>query len=92
MPLHLVPPVKEAERRTVSKGTVLYSPGDEGVEVFLVRDGYVRLTLPGLEKGRGERTVSVALPWELCGEEALTGGPRRYGAVAGTKSVVQPRV
>jgi len=97
VPLRLAPPrdrklyrlVKEAESRTVTKGTVLYSPGDPGVEVFLVRDGYVRLTLPGLARGARERTVSVALPWELCGEEALTGGSRRYGAVAGTRSVVQ---
>ena len=97
MPLHVVPPrdrklyrlVKEAERRTLTKGTVLYGPGDPGTEVFLVREGYVRLTLPGLEKGSGERTVSVALPWEMCGDEALTGGVRRYGAVAGTRCVVQ---
>lgn len=97
MPLRVVPPrdrklyrlVKEAERRTLTKGTALYGPGDPGGEVFLVRDGYVRLTLPGLEQGDSERTVSVALPWELCGEEALTGGQRRYGAVAGTRCTIQ---
>lgn len=98
MPLRLVPPrdrklyrlVKDAERRTLPKGTVLYGPGDPGVELFLVREGYVRLTLPGLEKGSSERTVSVALPWEICGDEALTGGHRRYGAVAGTRCTVLP--
>lgn len=97
MPLRVVPPrdrklyrlVKDAKRRTLSKGTPLYGPGDPGVEVFLVRQGYVRLTLPGLEKGSSERTVSVALPWELCGEEALTGRHRRYGALAGTRCTVQ---
>lgn len=97
MPLRLQPPrdrklyrlVKDAEHRTLSKGTVLYGPGDRGGEVFLVRDGYVRLTLPGLARGSSERTVSVALPWELCGEEALTGRERRYGARAGTRCTVQ---
>lgn len=95
MPLHVVPPrdrklhrlVKEAEPRSVSKGTLLYAPGDTGAEVFLVREGCVRLTLPALAKGGRERTVALGLPWELVGVEALTGGPRRYGAVTGSSVV-----
>ncbi len=92
MPFRLEPPrdrklfrlVKRAEPVRLDKGTQLYAPGDEAQEVFLVRAGYVRLVLPAIEKGRGQRTVSVALPWEMFGDEALSGGLRRYGAIAGT--------
>ncbi|MDX1495063.1 MAG: Crp/Fnr family transcriptional regulator [Longimicrobiales bacterium] len=97
MPFHLHPPrdrklfrlVKEAETRRIVKGRPLYGPGDEAREVFLVRRGYMRLVLPGMKKGERERTVAVALPWEIFGDEAFTGGHRRYGAVAGSTCEVQ---
>jgi len=66
----------------------LYEAGDAAREVFLVRSGYLRLVLPGMEPGRPERTVSVGLPWEMVGDEALTGARRRYAAVAGASCVV----
>ncbi len=81
--------VKQAPRTNLAKGATLYAPGDVAREVYLVRQGYVRLVLPGMLKGRKERCVAVALPWEILGDEALSGGPRRYGAVAGARSVVQ---
>lgn len=98
MPFRLVPPrdrtlfrlVKNAEPVSLTKGRSLYTPGDAAQAVWLVREGYVRLVLPGLEKGKGYRTVAVALPWELFGDEALTEGHRRYGALAGSRCVVQP--
>ena len=98
MPFHLVPPrdrklyrlVKKAVPVTLSKGRTLYGPGTESREVYLVRQGVIRLVLPGMEKGRGDRTVAVALPWEVFGDEALTDGHRRYRAVAGSTSVVLP--
>jgi CRP-like cAMP-binding protein len=40
--------------------------------------------------GRSERTVGVALPWELFGEEAFTEGHRRYGAIAGSTCMIYP--
>lgn len=97
MPFRLEPPrdrklfrlVKQAAEVEHRKGAVLYAPGDVALEVFLVRQGFVRLVLPGMEQGRGERTVAVALPWEMFGDEALTGGHRRYGAVAGSRCRVQ---
>jgi CRP-like cAMP-binding protein len=98
MPFHLVPSrdrtifrlVKRAERVSLVKGRPLYAPGDASDEVWLVREGYVRLVLPGMEQGRGDRTVAVALPWEIFGDEGLIQGHRRYGAVAGARCVVQP--
>jgi CRP/FNR family transcriptional regulator len=81
--------VKEAASSVLPKGRAVYSPGDPADEVWLVREGWVRLVLPGMEKGRGYRTVAVALPWEIFGDEALTAGHRRYGAVAGTRCTVQ---
>lgn len=98
MPFRLQPPrdrtlfrlVKHAQPLRMPKGRPLYTPGDPAHDVWLVREGYVRLVLPGMEKGRGYRTVAVALPWELFGDEALTEGHRRYGALAGARCVVQP--
>ncbi|MEM7417379.1 MAG: Crp/Fnr family transcriptional regulator [Gemmatimonadota bacterium] len=98
MPFRLHPPrdrklnrlVKKAEEVRIVKGRWLYAPGDEAKEVYLVRSGFMRLVLPGMEPGHRERTVSVALPWELFGDEAFTEGRRRYGAIAGSTCVVSP--
>jgi len=98
MPFRLVPPrdrklfrlVKKAPVLRVPRGGRLYDPGSESREVFLVREGFVRLVLPGMEQGRADRTVGVALPWEVFGDEALTGGHRRYGASAGSACAVSP--
>jgi len=70
------------------KGRPLYAPGDDARWVYLVRSGYMRLLLPGMERGERERTVSVALPWEMFGDEAFTEGHRRYSAIAGSTCTV----
>ena len=96
MPFHLVPArdrklfrlVKRAEDLRLVKGRPLYAAGTSAKNVFLVKSGFMRLVLPGMEKGRSERTVSVALPWELFGDEAFTEGHRRYGAIAGSTCTV----
>jgi len=82
--------VKQADQVRLRKGASLYSAGDPAPEVWLVREGHVRLVLPGMERGRGARTVGVALPSEVFGDEALTEGHRRYGAVAGSRCLVHP--
>lgn len=82
--------VKKAESVRLAKGRALYGPGDPAREVYLVRSGFVRLVLPGMQPGLPERTVGVALPWELFGAEAFTEGRRRYGAVAGATCTVHP--
>ena len=97
MPFRVQPPrdrklyrlVKRAPVRRVRRGTSFYAPGSEAAEVLLVREGYVRLVLPAMEQGREPRTSGLALPWEFFGTEALTGGLRRYGAVAGPRCAVQ---
>lgn len=98
MPFRLNPPrdrklfrlVKKSEGIKLVKGRALYSPGDDAREVYLVRIGFMRLVLPGMQPGLPERTVGVALPWELFGDEALTEGRRRYGAIAGATCIVHP--
>ena len=98
MPFHLVPPrdrklfrlVKKAQPVHLKKGRALYGPGTEAKEVYLVKEGFVRLVLPAMEQGRGARTVALALPWEIFGDEALTDGRRRYNAVAGSTCTVVP--
>jgi CRP/FNR family cyclic AMP-dependent transcriptional regulator len=98
MPLRLEPSrdrkifrlVKKAETVRLAKGRALYAPGDDAREVFLVRAGFIRLVLPGMQPRLPERTVGVALPWELFGVEAFTQGRRRYGAIAGTACILHP--
>lgn len=98
MPFRLNPPrdrklfrlVKQAEVIRMVKGRSLYGPGDPARNVYLVRSGYMRLVLPGMEKGQRERTVAVAMPWEVFGDEAFTEGHRRYGAVPGSTCEIQP--
>lgn len=82
--------VKKADSIRLVKGRPLYAPGDDAGEVWLVRSGFMRLVLPGMESGQRERTVAVALPWETFGDEALTEGHRRYGAIAGSTCEVSP--
>lgn len=96
MPFHLVPGrdrklfrlVKRGEVVRLVKGRSLYAAGSIAKNVYLVQTGVIRLVLPGMEKGRIERTVSVALPWELFGDEAFTAGHRRYAAIAGSTCTV----
>ncbi|SVD69938.1 uncharacterized protein METZ01_LOCUS422792, partial [marine metagenome] len=65
VPFHLVLPrdrklfrlVKKAESISLVKGRALYAPGDLAKEVFLVRSGFIRLVLAGMEPGQRERTV-----------------------------------
>lgn len=82
--------VKSAPEVALPKGRALYAPGDEAEVVWMVREGFVRLVLPGMEPGHRARTVALAVPWEVFGDEALTEGHRRYGAVAGARALVQP--
>ena len=98
MPFRLDPPrdrklfriVKKAPVISLVKGRSLYGPGDPAADVFIVRSGHVRLVLPGMETGDRERTVGVAVPWEIFGDEAFTEGHRRYGARAGSPCSVSP--
>lgn len=89
MPLKVVPRrdrklhrfVKKGEELTLQKGDLLYSQGDGGGQVYLVRSGHLRLFT--VEGSGEERTVGLAGPWELTGEEGLVPGVRRTGARAG---------
>lgn len=84
MPLKVVPRrdrkmnrlVKKARVRSLSRGEVLFGPGDPAETVFLVKEGHLQITTPPRE-GRGARVVQVVGPWELGGEEGLVGGSRR---------------
>ncbi len=95
MPMKVIPQrdrklnrlLKKGGGRTLRRGEALYEIGCPGREVFLVRAGLIRLTLPG--KGERDRTVGLAGPWEMLGEEGLfRGTPRRTGAVAGESAEV----
>lgn len=72
----------KVEPKGYRRGQAIFLRGDAARRVFLVRNGHVRLTLPEAAAGR-ERTVAVAGPLEIFGEEAFVRDARRpYGAWA----------
>ena len=94
MPLRLEPVrdrklyrlVKAAPIRPTRKGEVIYRAGDPSAHVFLVRSGHLCLQLDGAGEGR---TVAVAGPSELFGEDAMVPGALRpYTAVVGERGSV----
>lgn len=97
MPLRIVPRRDRKVNRLVKRATeiryrrsqVIFSRGDASEAVYLVREGHIRLSLPGHGR-RLRRTVAVVAPWELFGKEALGGTPRRYDAIAGEACTVLP--
>ena len=95
MPLKVVPRrdrklnrlVKKGPNRTLKRGEALYSPGDPGGELFLVRSGHLQLTTR--HGSPEERVIALAGPWEIVGEEGLLPGRSRMtGARAGEESQV----
>ena len=95
MPLKIVPQrdrklyrlVKRGESLTLQRNEILFRPGDPARELYLVRQGHIRLSQAG-EEGKG-RTVAVVGPWEMGGEKGLLPGtPRDFVAAAGEESVV----
>ena len=95
MPLKVVPQrdrklhrlVKKGDTRTLKKGEDLFASRGSQTQVYLVRSGHLRIVRP--EEDTGDRTIAVAGPWELAGEEgALSGTPRRTAAAAGEKTLI----
>jgi len=95
MPLRLEPVrdrklqrlVKAATACPTRKGDVLFRRGELAAHVVLVGEGHVCLQLG--EEGGDLRTVAVAGPWELFGEEGMVPGALRpYTAVAGERGSV----
>lgn len=81
--------VKAAEVRRLGRLERLFRAGDPAGDVFLVRSGFLRLVEPATGTCP-ERTVGVAGPWEILGEEAMAEGRvRRYDCVAGEKTTYQ---
>ena len=96
MPLKVVPRrdrklnrlIKAAVPVSYRKGQTIFGRGEDAETVFMVHEGHVRLTLPRTGE-ETERTVAVAGPGELFGDEAVTTHvTRRYAAVAGSACVV----
>jgi CRP-like cAMP-binding protein len=96
MPLKVVPRrdrkmnrlVKKARVRSLSRGEVLFGPGDPAETVFLVKEGHLQITIPRRGRHRA-RVVQVVGPWELGGEEGLLGGShRRSRGLAGEGSSI----
>ena len=98
MPLKVIPRrdrklnklIKMAKPKEYRKGQTIFLRSENADALFLVQVGHIRLTLPRAEKNV-ERTVAIAGPGEVFGEEAITKEEsRRYTAVAGSVCVVLP--
>lgn len=67
--------------RQYRKGTIIFSQGDEGSSLYILRKGRVRIFMTG-SVGR-EATLRIYKPCSIFGEIAvLDGGPRAAGAQA----------
>jgi CRP-like cAMP-binding protein len=80
--------VKAAEMRRLRRRQPLYQEGEPADEIYLLRSGFVRLVEPSAGPV-GERTIGVAGPWEIVGDEGLYGGARRCGCVGGEVTTYQ---
>ena len=81
--------IKAAPERATRKGELIFGHGDNAAVVYLVGSGHVSLKLGGASDAA--RTVAVAGPYELFGEEGMVPGSLRpYAAVAGERSTVIP--
>ena len=98
MPLKVIPRrdrklnklIKAAKQQEYRKGQTIFLRSDNADTLFLVQVGHIRLTLPRTGKDI-QRTVAIAGPGEIFGEEAITkDDSRRYTAVAGSTCVVLP--
>ena len=73
----------DSYHRSFSAGSTLYYAGAPAEEIFLIRDGRVRL----LKRARGvERTTGIFSAGELVGEEALLPGAHR----SATAEAIEP--
>jgi len=97
MPLKVVPRrdrklnrvVKKGRTIALKRGEILFEPGDPARELYMVREGHLRLSHPGTGGGDRTRTVAIIGPWEMGGEKGLLpGAPRDFRALAGEESVL----
>ena len=73
----------ESYYRSFSAGSILYYAGSPARDLFLIRDGRVRL----LKRARGiERTTGLFGAGDLVGEEALLPGAHRWA----TAEAIEP--
>ena len=95
MPLRMIPRrdrklnrlVKRGETLVLRRNQVLFQPGDPAGELYLVRNGHLRLSQPAA--GGPGRTVAIIGPWEMGGEKGLLPGtPRDFLASAGEESQI----
>jgi CRP-like cAMP-binding protein len=81
--------IKGAPERPTRKGDVIFQQGESAGSVYLVETGHVCLKLGGTADTA--RTVAVAGPHELFGEEGMVPGSLRpYAAIAGERGTVIP--
>lgn len=80
--------MKAAEIHRLGRLQPAFQPGEPARHVLLVRSGFLRLVEPA-SGAVPERTVAVAGPWELAGEEGMDEGTRRYRCIAGEPATYQ---
>lgn len=72
--------IRQSHERTVQAGEIVFDLGDPGETLFIVEEGVVELTRPGLDS---MRVVMRVKPGEFFGElSVVLGGPRTVRASA----------
>ncbi len=72
--------IRQTHERTVQAGEIVFDVGDPGESLFVVEEGVVELTRPGLDS---MRVVMRVQPGEFFGElSVVLGGPRTVRASA----------
>jgi len=80
--------IRNGRETSYVREQIVYDVGEDADDLYLVRDGHARLTLPG-RGGEPARTVLVAGPGEIFGLEALEpDAVRLLGARAGEPSTL----
>jgi len=72
---------KKMQRVSFNPGATIFSRGDVGDALYLIREGEVEVMAPGMEEGDADSAVARLHPGDLFGEMALVMGQPRTATV-----------
>jgi CRP/FNR family transcriptional regulator len=77
---------KSCQERKYSAGTIIFSQGDTGVGLYVLKSGKARITLAG-EPGKAEEELAIVGPGDVLGEMALLDDLPRSATVTAINEV-----
>lgn len=78
---------KKMQRVSFNVGAAIFSRGEVGDALYVIRDGEVEVMAPGMEEGDADAAVARLLPGDLFGEMALVMGQPRTATVRAATEV-----